>query len=321
MKIFEINSEIKSLELVARVERVILSTGNNGSNYLIVNLVDKTGRIEARLWNADEKDVQTIKVDSLIKIDANVNLYRQQLQLKINHYQIIEEKDYSTFGILAEEFAISAPIDVDKIYDELITLIDGLQNGVYQKITKTILQKYEEEFKTYPAATSIHHNLIGGLIWHSYSLVKGAMGLKEVYNYADIDWELIYCGATLHDIGKVIEMKGKTATEYTDEGKLLGHISIGNTFIASLIEQLKLNEEQRNEAVKLQHIILSSHGKNEFGSPIEPIMIEGVIVSSLDALDARIYKINDELSKVKGEGWTSKIFTEEGKSFLKHFNK
>ncbi|QEH62144.1 3'-5' exoribonuclease [Spiroplasma chinense] len=321
MKICEINSEMKAIEVVARVERVILSTGNNGSNYLIINLVDNSGRIEARLWNSDERDVDRIKVDSILKIDGMVNVYRQQIQLKVNSYHKISKEEFEKYGIQEDMFAIAAPINIENSYKKLLDILDEIENEVYKKVTLSIIEEHEEQFKTYPAAMSIHHNVVGGLFWHSFSLLMGAKSLQPIYKFATIDWDLVFCGAILHDIGKVIEMKGKTAADYTDAGKMLGHISIGNAFISEKAKELNLNEQEYSEVIKLQHVVLSSHGKNEFGSPVEPVLIEGIIVSSLDAMDARIYKVNDEINKVDNGVWTSRIQTEDGRSFLNHYKK
>ncbi|AUB31910.1 3'-5' exoribonuclease YhaM family protein [Spiroplasma floricola] len=315
----QINSDSKLITLIARIEKTILSTGNNGSNYLILNLIDMSGRIEARLWNSTDVDVEELKTGEIVKIEAATNVYRQQLQLKINSYEIIKEEDFEKHSISAEMFSISAPINVETNYDKLIDFLETIENEHYKKITLSILKEYEVEFKSYPAAVSIHHNVIGGLFWHSYSLLMGAKAIKEVYKYAEIDWELVYCGAILHDIGKVIEMDGKNASEYTDEGKLLGHISIGNTFVSNKAIELGLKDNK--DVLKLQHVILASHGKNEYGSPVEPNLIEAVLISSLDALDARIYKINDELSKVEKGSWTARILSEEGRSYLNHYQK
>ncbi|AOG60698.1 3'-5' exoribonuclease [Spiroplasma helicoides] len=321
MWIKEINADSKSIEINSRVEKVILSTGNNGSNYLILNLVDKTGRIEARLWNCSEKDLELIKEGEIIRVDGVVNVYRQQLQIKINSYHIIDPEEYLNYGINDDMFAITAPLNIDKGFEWLLKTIEEVKNEVYRKITLSIIDDYLDEYKTYPAATSIHHNVIGGLFWHSFSLLKAAKNLQEIYAYAQIDWDLVFCGAVLHDIGKVIEMKGKNASEYTDEGKLIGHISIGSMFVNAKSKEFNLSDEQHQDAVKLQHIILASHGKHEYGSPVEPSLIEAIIVSSLDALDARIYRVNEELLKTEKNGWTARIMTEDGRSFLKHFKK
>ncbi|MBY7704121.1 HD domain-containing protein [Vibrio harveyi] len=111
------------------------------------------------------------------------------------------------------------------------------------------------------------------------------------------------CGAILHDIGKVIEIVDVSGSDYSLEGKLLGHISIGNAEINKIAEELNLYKDESNninsDITLLQHMVLASHGKKEFGSPVEPVLIEAIILSMLDDLDAKVFKINDELKKVE----------------------
>ncbi|AKX33877.1 3'-5' exoribonuclease YhaM [Spiroplasma litorale] len=316
--ISDLNLEAKSVNLTARIERVVLSTGNNGLNYLIVHLIDKTGRIEARLWNVSDDDILNLKAGSIVKIEANINSYRHQLQLKINNYVIIQEEEFDDYKISHDMFSINAPLNIDQKFKELLNFIESLKNDNYKNITISLLKEYEEDFKNYPAAVSIHHNVVGGLFWHSSSILEAAMALKKVYSFIEIDWDLVYCGAILHDIGKVIELEGKNASEYTSKGKLLGHISIGSNFVFDKAKSLKIESE---DTIKLQHVILSSHGKNEFGSPIEPLLIESIIISTLDSLDARLYRVNEELKKVSNSNWTPRILSEDGRSFLRHFEK
>lgn len=326
MKISEINDSLKSVNTFARIEKVILSTGTNGQNYLILHLADRTGRVEARLWNAEDKDKTVLIPGKFLKFDANVNMYRQQLQLKLNSYIVIEESELGSYELSIDDFEVVAPLNIDSNYAKLIEMLEAISNPTYKAITLGLIQQYEVEFKTYPAAVSIHHNVIGGLFWHSFSLFMNIQQIKPNYDkFATVDWDLAYCGALLHDIGKIIEMKGKSAVDYTLEGKLLGHISIGNTMVFDKAKELNIavsSDGKINEDVtKLQHLILSSHGKKEYGSPVEPVLLEGLIISSFDALDASIYRINDELSKVEKGNFTSRIMTEDGRMFYKHIEK
>ncbi|AKU79456.1 3'-5' exoribonuclease YhaM family protein [Spiroplasma turonicum] len=316
--ISDLNLEEKIVNLTARIERVVLSTGNNGLNYLIVHLIDRTGRIEARLWNVNDEDIAQLKSGSIVRLEANINSYRHQLQLKINNYVIIQEEEFDDYKITHDMFSINAPLNIDDKFKDLIAFIENIKNESYKQITIRLLKKYEEEFKTFPAAVSIHHNVIGGLFWHSTSLLEAAVSLRKVYSFIEVDWELVYCGAILHDLGKVFELDGKNASEYTTIGKLIGHISIGNNFICNAAKELKLDGE---DVLKLQHVVLSSHGKNEFGSPVEPLLIESIIISSLDSLDARLYRVNEEIKKVSHNNWTPRILSEDGRSFLRHYNK
>ncbi|WFQ93507.1 3'-5' exoribonuclease YhaM family protein [Mycoplasma feriruminatoris] len=322
-KVKDINIKDHLIDTILRIERVIVSTGSSGNNYLILHLADSSGRIEARKWIVNEKDKQLLKPNAIILLkDTLVHEYRNILQLKIEDYLIIDERDLIKYHLNKTDLYISAPLDIKTNYQELISLLNSINNQTYKTITLSLLEKYKKEFLTFPAAMSIHHNVTSGLFWHSYTLVKNVLSLKQNYFYANIDWDLLICGAILHDIGKVIEIADVNGSDYSLEGKLLGHISIGNAEINKLAEQLNLYKDQNNkinqEITLLQHMILASHGKKEFGSPIEPVLIEAVILSTLDDLDAKVYKINDELSKIELDTWTQKIVSIDNRMFYKH---
>ncbi|ATZ17112.1 3'-5' exoribonuclease [Williamsoniiplasma luminosum] len=322
-KIKEITADNKNVNLIARIEKVNVLTGANGQNYMIVHLVDNTGRLEARKWIVTEADKTKIKPNNIIElIDATTSEFRGQLQAKINGYNILEQEDLLKLGIDVKEFVIIAPIDIEKDFLDLMKILNSLENEVYKNITLALIKKYEHEFKTYPAAMNIHHNVESGLFWHSYTLVKNALAIKPFYTYANIDWELLIAGSILHDIGKIIELLDVNGSDYSLEGKLIGHISIGNAEIAQVAKDLNYLDLENNLTNKyvtlLQHMVLASHGKNEYGSPTEPVIIEAVILSTFDSLDARIYRINDEIGKVDLDSWTNRLPSEEGKMFLKH---
>ncbi|AHI54039.1 3'-5' exoribonuclease YhaM [Spiroplasma sabaudiense Ar-1343] len=324
MKIVEIKSSDKNIVVTARVEKIVLSTGSNGMNYLIIHLVDKTGRVEARLWNATIEDKEAFKANQIVRIEAIANLYRNQIQLKINQYKIYAPDECEAAGINLQDFNMSAPINIEENWNNFLMILEEVKNPIYKKITKAILLELKEDFLSFPAAMTIHHNVVGGLFWHSYTLVRNAKSIRGNYGYANIDWDLVICGSILHDIGKIIELTDISGTDYSLEGKLLGHISIGNTIVYNTAKELELlynsDGTQNSDVTKLQHMIIASHGKNEYGSPIEPVLLEAVILSTFDNLDARIFKINEELNKVGQDDWSARISSEEGKMFLNHFD-
>ncbi|ATZ17853.1 3'-5' exoribonuclease YhaM family protein [Mesoplasma melaleucae] len=322
-KINELNSTFSSTDLVVRLEKVIVSTATNGSSYLILNLSDKTGRVEARKWTVTEEDKQMLQPNSFVLFkNAAVNEFRGVLQLKVNDYSILSETELNNLGLEAKDFIIEAPINVEKNYAKLMSILEGVTNDTYRTLTIGLIKKYEKEFLSYPAAMTIHHNVKGGLFWHSFTLVKNALALKPSYAYASIDWELLICGAILHDIGKVIEIIGPTGTDYSLQGKIIGHISIGNTELNKLAEELNIYKDDQgniNESLTLlQHMIIASHGKKEYGSPTEPVIIEAIMLSIFDDLDAKVFKINHELNKVEHKSWTPRIISVDGKMFYKH---
>lgn len=325
-KIKDLVNNDTNLEIVARVEKVIVSTGSNGANYMIIHLTDNTGRVETRKWTINETDKELIKPNIFLYITgANASEYRGVLQLKINEYKVIDKTELIHYGLLLEDFFISAPVNIEKEYANLLEILNQLTNKTYQQITIGILKKYEKEFLEYPAAMSIHHNVTGGLFWHSYTLVRNALAIKDNYKYASIDWELVICGSILHDIGKIIEIIDESGVDYSLEGKMLGHISIGNSEINRIAHELNLywldNNVVNPSVTLLQHMILASHGKQEYGSPTEPVIIEAIILSTFDNLDARIYRVNEEINKVGINDWSQRVLSENGKFFYNHFDK
>jgi len=316
----------QKIDGIFRVERVNVSTGSNGANYMIVHLADRTGRIEGRKWLMTAEDKELIQPNLYIYLTGAVaNEFRNNLQLKINDYKMLDESELANYDYKMSDFYMVAPVDINKEYKNLMGILEKVTNTTYREITIGLLKKYETIFLTYPAAMSIHHNVVGGLFWHSYTLVRDALAIKDNYAYAAIDWDLVVCGAILHDIGKVIEINGQAASDYTLEGKLLGHISIGNTEVNKMAEELNLYhlaDGSINPSVTLlQHMILASHGKHEYGSPVEPVIIEAVILSTFDNLDARIFRTSEETAKIELGQWTPRIMSEDGKFFLKHYEK
>lgn len=325
-KINEITANQNNLELMARIERVSFLTGPSGQNYLSFVLVDRTGRLEARKWSVQNEDKECLNINNFIYLkNASTTEYRGQLQLKITEYEIIDKKRLELMDKKIEDFYISAPISIPEKYEELLKIIKNCQNKIYKTITLKLLEKYKKQFVKYPAAMYIHHNVLGGLFWHSYSLVKNILAIYDNYQWATIDWDLLICGAVLHDIGKVIEILDISGSDYSLEGKMLGHISIGKSEISLMAKELGYIDFERgitNKSVTLlEHLVLASHGKHEFGSPIEPLTIEGIILSTFDNLDARIYRVNEEINKVDWEFWTPRIPSENNSFFFNHFKK
>ncbi|WP_338984035.1 3'-5' exoribonuclease YhaM family protein [Spiroplasma endosymbiont of Othius punctulatus] len=323
IKLKEINSELNAVEFIAKVEKSIQSTGQNGSDYLIVYFIDDTSKVESRLWNSTKADAETLTVNNLVKVEADVKVYKGVIQLKINKATIVTPEELKANKIDPDTFESKVKMDVEKEFNRIIKDITGFKNEVYREIALKLLNAHKDRYINYPAGMFMHHNLVGGLLWHSISLYDMAKGIKPVYAYSqNIDWELVYVGALLHDFGKVIEMKDKQGTDYTEYGKLIGHISIGSQFVYRTALELgfiKPKDTTMNEDVmKLQHVIIASHGQLEYGSPIEPRLIEAIIVSSLDHIDARLNKVSSELDRIETGSFTARIPSEKGAQFLKH---
>lgn len=319
-KFNQLTTPSKNISTIAKIKEVKTSITSSNKEFLSITLFDRTKTLQAKLWNCKEIDKEKITPNSYILISSgDLDEYQSKLQLIVRKYQIINETELSKYDLSVDDFTKSSVLNTNKEYNYLISLIKKVKNKVYREITLNLLKKYEQDFLNYPGGLRIHHNLNGGLFWHSYTLVKNALALKPNYQYTSTDWDLLMCGAILHDIGKVIEISDVTGSDYSLQGKLLGHISIGNAEINKMAEHLGFtNEDDEKYVTLLQHMILASHGKNEFGSPVEPKTLEAQILSALDDLDAKIFGINDELNQVDKEQWTQKNFFIDNKSFYKH---
>ncbi|KAF0851230.1 MAG: HD domain-containing protein [Spiroplasma poulsonii] len=313
MNIKDLTKETNNIELVVLADKVTQGTASNGSTYLSITLKDRTGTIEARLWDARPADIECWIKGNCYKVNINIIEYRKVLQAKINTYDIIDND-----SINLEDFIEVAPLPPDVMYDEIITTVQAMQTTEYREIMTLILSKYGEQFKIWPAAVRNHHEIKSGLIWHSLTMLKMAKNVANVYSDRLIDAELLYCGVILHDLGKVIEITSGATNDFSLEGKLIGHISI---MANELNHMAKINDLNSEKIILLEHMILASHGRLEYGSPVEPHLLEAEILSFLDNLDARIYRIDKELKKTSVNEQTQRLLAVEGRWFLKHFEK
>ena len=181
------------------------------------------------------------------------------------------------------------------------------------KIVSEILNDHKDAFYEYPAATRNHHDFYSGLATHVLGMLKLAQQLCQLYPMLDQD--LLYSGVLLHDIGKTVELSGAIASEYTVEGKLIGHISIMQAEIMAKAKELHLDDSE--EVMLLRHMVLSHHGVYEYGSPVLPMIPEAEMLYMIDNIDARMNTIQKAFEPVSEGEFTPRIFALENRSFYK----
>lgn len=294
------------------VEKVVQGISNTGTAYLAIILKDKTGTIEARLWNSQREDLQKIIVGSIIEIKGIVTEYQKNLQIKINSYSIITD-DTIDFSL----FVAKAPLTETFMWQQIQEFVNKIENSSWKMIVETILQENQADFLSSPAAVRHHHNVRSGLIWHTLTMLQAASAICSIYQDRNLNSSLLYAGIILHDMGKTKELVGKLTTEYSVQGKLIGHISIMAAEIAVVAKKLTIPE---SEALILQHMVLASHGRYDFGSPVLPQIMEAEILSQLDNLDAKIYAIASALEQTNPNEFSARIPGLENRSFYR-FNK
>ncbi len=308
VKINEFEEHMK-LQQPLLVKDVKNGTTSKGSPYLSLTLQDKTGTIDGKFWDVKENEQALIQAGKILKFSFEVLLYKDKLQLRMNHVEEISEDEYNL-----EDFVISS--DHSEVERRSLTqsLIDSIQNDVYRKLVIGMLSYVGDKFFTFPAASKIHHGWKGGLSDHSLSMATLADELCK--HYPQLDRDLLVSAALIHDVGKTAELSGPVTTEYTLEGKLEGHISLANAWLSEVSE--KLGVQDREETVLMHHMILSHHGKMEYGSPVAPMIIEAEALYLIDNMDARLTSLKMALDAIKPGTWTSRMFQFENRQFYKH---
>ncbi|RAK19477.1 3'-5' exoribonuclease [Anoxybacillus vitaminiphilus] len=302
---YEVGQQVDIYLLIKTVTKGIAS---NGKPFLTLILQDKTGEIEAKLWDASPEDEAVYVPESIVKVFGDINNYRGRTQLKIRNIRPANSSD----PVRVADFLEVAPMKREEMIDKITKYIFEMKNPNIQRITRHLLKKYQNEFLEYPAATKNHHEYISGLAYHVVSMLDLAKAIANLY--PSLDKDLLYAGVILHDLGKVIELSGPISTTYTVAGNLLGHISIMVNEIGKAAEHLGITGE---EVVILQHMVLSHHGKAEWGSPKPPMVKEAEILHYIDNLDAKMNMLDRALEKVKPGEFTEKIFALDNRSFYK----
>ncbi|WP_226670072.1 3'-5' exoribonuclease YhaM [Metabacillus litoralis] len=290
------------------IKSSVKGIASNGKAFLTLILQDMSGEIEAKLWDASQDDEGVYSPQSIVKILGDIHHYRGRNQLKIRKIRPKHDDEQINISDLLE----TAPLSKDVMNDKITQYIFEMENSNIQRITRHLLKKHGAAFIEYPAATKNHHEFVSGLAYHVVSMLDLAKAISTLY--PSLDTDLLYSGVILHDLGKVIELSGPISTTYTVEGNLLGHISIMVNEIAKAAEQLQIEGE---EVVILQHLVLSHHGKAEWGSPKPPMIKEAEILHYIDNLDAKMNMLDRGLERVKPGEYTERIFALDNRSFYK----
>lgn len=286
----------------------------NGSNakFLDMNLMDKTGTINAKLWDCKCGQEQIIKENILVNVKGNIVDWKGKLQFKIDVITPVGEDE----EINAEDYIPVAPISAMTMYEDILRYKDEIKNDDIKRIVENILEKTGSKIMHYPAAKSNHHALRSGLLYHTTTMLKAGEALSKIYTFIDTD--LLYAGIILHDIAKTQEMHSNNlgiVDEYTVEGQLLGHIIIGVRNIEVAANEVNADKEV---SMLLQHMVLSHHYEAEYGSPKKPMFPEAELLHYLDILDARMYDMNKAMASTETGTFSDKIWSLENISIYKN---
>ena len=279
----------------------------NGLNYLSFVLQDKTGVIDAKKWDVTAEDINKSEKGKIVRIDGEVTKFKDKLQIRIADIYEVDPEDNDLSSLL-----MLGSIEFNTLIEDFNYYKNSIKNDDCKAILDAVFKKYYSKFIDYPAAVRNHHEFYHGLLHHSVMMCKVAEKLSKLY---DCDYDLLISGCLLHDIGKAIEFSGYVAPSYTNEGNLLGHISIGMSIIKEISDELKITSEV---PLLLEHMILSHHGKLEYGSPVVPLTREALLLSMIDDLDAKMMVLDKAFSDIEEGSYTERIFALDNASYYKH---
>lgn len=296
-------SDIKDRDPVNAVFLVkdkILAMAKNGKPYMNLRLMDKSGDIEAKVWDNTELLDKQFDKDDFVSVRGKASVYMNKMQVVIAEITKVPEEQ-----VVLADFLPESPRGGAEMLQELTETVAALGNVHLKKLMEAFLSD-EAVMRLYcqaPAAKGMHHVYLGGLLEHSLSLVKLAKTIAPLYGGINVD--LLTVGALLHDVGKIYEMSFERAFDYTDAGKLLGHITIGVELVDEKIRQV--DGFPRELSLLLKHMLLSHHGQYEYGSPKRPKTVEATILNYLDDLDSKINGIRAHIAKesVSTSRWTA----------------
>lgn len=298
IKEFEVGDDIQGYYLIKGMN---LKTSSNNKKYLDLILTDKTGEINAKVWDIDDAMISLYKTGDVAKIRGTVTSWQSSLQFKIVKIRPLEEGDV----VVMEDLVQSAPIGKDEMFSEIMGYVAQIKNDDIKRLVKALIDEYETKLMFYPAAKKNHHAIRSGLMYHILRMLRTGEVICQVYTHLNTD--LLYAGVILHDIEKINEMISDelgVVSEYSFEGQILGHIIMGIRKIQVTGEKLGIDQEISN---LIQHMILSHHYEAEFGSPKKPMLPEAEILHYLDMVDARMYDMTKALESIEPGKFTENI--------------
>lgn len=281
---------------------------SNGKPFLTLMLRDVTGEIESKLWDASKEDEETFVQETIVYVQGEITQFRGRNQLRIGTIRLSQP----TEGLHVTDFMEKSPVEKEVLKEQLLEAIFEIQNPSLQRIVRAFIKKYDDDLIVYPAATKNHHEYTSGLLHHVVSML--ALGKQLCVLYPQLNKDLLYAGIILHDLGKIKELSGVISTSYTLEGKLIGHIPMMVEEIGHVAQELKIEGE---EVVILQHMVLSHHGKAEWGSPKPPLVQEAEILHFIDLIDAKMNMLGRALRNTQPGEFTERLFAMENRSFYK----
>ena len=261
--------------------------------------------------NVKTTDIKGIEIGRIYKFEIEEKDSKKYIKSfkKTSELEDIKEIDY-----VFRSFNNQNPYSLNELKDGIYAYVTQIKNEIIFRIVKDLLKINERKFFTYPAAQKLHHAHIGGLAYHTLSMLNLAKGFVKAYPTLSKDY--LYAGIILHDIGKIKEFDGIEGTQYTTEGQLIGHLVIGSFDIDETAK--KFGYENSEEVLVLKHMVLAHHGQPQYGAVKKPATAEALVLWYIDSIDSKLVVINGELDQIEAGEFTDQIMVSERTKFYKH---
>lgn len=298
LKVGDNNLEILALVTDCKVRQTV-----NQTPYYGLVISDGDNLSDARIWTVslvNDLAEKEIKAGTVYKMTIKVNEYGGKNQIIINRIEDVE--------LTPEEqskFYRSAPLSIEELRQGIKDYISRIDNPILKSVVTKLITNVSDKYFTHPAAMTMHHNYINGLVYHTYSMLRIADTC--LLNYPSLNKDLLYSGILIHDIGKTVEISDAKIPVYSMAGNLLGHIVIGLQMLHEAAKELNVLETE--EILALQHLVAAHHGELEYGSPKEPLIMEAQLLFYIDLLDSKMAGISAEVAKTDPGNNTNQIPT------------
>ena len=287
-------------------------SAKNGSVYLDMLLGDKDGDVFAKIWDFREDITPMPEVNSIVKFRGTLQQYNGNDQLIISKLRPSVPTDNLDMG----DFVKSSDVEGEDMYRAIVNMVSAFSDSELRSVVLAMLSDNRDQMLSFPAAEKLHHAMRGGLLYHTLSIVRLAEGVCGIYPF--VDRELLLSGAILHDIAKIREYSINSlgvVDGHTLEGMLLGHLVMGAEDVGRKCDELGISAEKK---YLLQHMLISHHGKLEFGAAVRPAFIEAEILSQLDMLDANIYEMADAVKDTAKGDFTGRLWMLDNRRLYNH---
>lgn len=314
MKLNEIDSNgtLQGYVLVKNCDR---KSAKNGSTYLDLIVSDGESDVVAKIWDFKGNADDLPAVGTVILVRGSLSTYNNQLQLKIERYRALNERD----TVSVRDLVPSAKDSGEAMYAELLKIVEGFNDQELKKLTEAILCQFKDKIIDLPAAFKLHHAVISGLMMHTLTICRLAQAVSLIYPSVDVD--LLLTGAILHDIAKTEEFSLSPiglVDGYTVRGTLIGHLVGGAMIVDKIGSELGISEDV---IMLVEHMLISHHGNPEYGAAVRPLFLEAEILSALDTFDANVFEIAGAVKGIDVGTFTARMWALEDRKFYNHGRK